>query len=271
MRFFRREAARGFTLVEVMAALAILALGLTVLLQSTAKTVRAAEQSRMRGVAAALARGALWDVEEQLRKDGFQETDQSSEGDFEEQGWPQIKWKADVRRVELPSPEQLAAMAEQQAQQAAAAAAAQAGAGAGTGTGTGSAAPLMEGGGGLLGMLSMFGGGFTAEDVAGGNFLAGGGYTIIQDVFKVAIRKIVLTVSWKALGQEESFDVVYYVTDPDAMNRVLGGGISGAGSDAYGQDAAPPGTQLPSSGTGASTGSTGTKGSGSTTTGGGRR
>lgn len=238
---------RGFTLVEVMAALAILALGLTFLLESTAKTVRAAEASRTRGVAAALARGALWEVEEKLRKDGFQETDQSSEGDFEEEGWPQIKWKAEVRKVELPSPEQLAAMAESQAKAAEAEAAAQAGAG--SGTGSGSAGAMMESGGGLLGMLSMFGGGFTAEDVDGGNFLAGGGYTIIQDVFKAAIRKIVLTVSWKVLGEEESFAVVYYVTDPDAMNRVLGGGVSGAGSDDYGQEEAPPGTQLPTDST----------------------
>jgi general secretion pathway protein I len=233
----------GFTLVEVMAALAILALGLTLLLQSTAKTVLAAESSRMRGVAAALARDALWEVEEKLRKDGFQETDQSSEGDFEEQGWPQITWKAEVRKVELPSPEQLAAMAEQQAQAAQAqAAAAASGTGAGTGTGS---EPMIDSGGGLLGMLSMFGGGMTAEDVGGASFLGGGGYSIIQEVFKVAIRKIVLTVSWKALGAEESFDVVYYITDPDAMNRVLGGGTGGAGSDAYGQDAAPPGQTLP--------------------------
>ena len=257
MRFFRREAAlrwraaapgagdlrasrsdkmSGFTLVEVMSALAILALGLTMLLRSTAKTVREAEASRMRGIATALARNVLWDVEEQLRKDGFQETDQSTEGDFDDEGWPQIEWTAEVRKVELPSPEQLAAMAEAQAQDAAAAAAAQAGAGTGTGTGS---EPLMEGGGGLLGMLSMFGGGFTAEDVAGGNFLAGGGYTIIQDVFKVAIRKIVLTVRWKVLGKEESFVVVYYITDPDAMNRVLGG-VGGADSGAYGQDVPPP-------------------------------
>jgi general secretion pathway protein I len=247
----RATQTRGFTLVEVMSALAILALGLTVLLQSTAKTIREAEASRMRGIAAALARNALWEVEEKLRKDGFQETDQSSEGDFDAEGWPQIKWKADVRKVELPSPEQLAAMAEEQARKAEAAAAAQAaamaGGGTGAGTGAGSAEPLIDSGGGLLGMLSMFGGGFTAEDVAGGNFLAGGGYTIIQDVFKVAIRKIVLTVSWKVLGHEEQFDVVYYVTDPDAMNRVLGG-IAGAGSDDYGQEAAPPGTQLPTDG-----------------------
>jgi general secretion pathway protein I len=243
---------RGFTLVEVMVALAIMALALTWILSRSMRIVREVEASRMRGVAVELARSALWEVEEKLRKDGFQETDQSTDWEpFDEEGWPQISWKADVRKVELPSPEQLQAMAAAQAQaaqeaEAAARAGATAGTGAGTGTGT-AAAEATSSGGGLFGMLSMFGGGFTAEDVAGGNFLGGGGYQIVQDVFKNAIRKVVVTVKWSTLGEEESFDVVYYVTDPDAMNKVLGG-IAGAGAGDYGEvdgKAVPPTSQNP--------------------------
>jgi general secretion pathway protein I len=233
----RRARIKGFTLVEVMVALAIMALALTWILSRSMRIVREVESSRMRGVAVELARSALWDVEEKLRKDGFQETDQSTDWEpFDDEGWPQISWKADVRKVELPSPEQLQAMAAAQAQAAQEAeAAARAGAGAGTGTGTGSGAEAVTAsGGGLFGMLSMFGGGFTPEDVAGGNFLGGGGYQIVQDVFKNAIRKIVVSVKWSTLGEEESFDVVYYVTDPDAMNKVLGG-IAGAGAGDYGE------------------------------------
>lgn len=228
---------RGFTLVEVMASLAILAIALTWILQRSLLIVREVEQSRLRSAATMLAQHALWEVEEQLRKDGFQETSQDRDWeDFEEEGWPQIRWKAEVRKAELPSPEQLAAMAQQQAQaEAEAAAAAAAGAGAGTGTGVDPAVAAAAGGGGLLGVMSMFGGGMTAEDVDTAGFMGGGGYAIIQQVFEAAIRKIVMTVEWKALGETESFQLVYYVTDPDAMNRVIGG-AAGADAEAYGAE-----------------------------------
>ncbi len=221
---------KGFTLLEIMFALAILAVGLSYLMVSTANTATEVESSRMRGIATSLARGKLWDVEEALRKDGFQETDQSIEGDFGDEGWAQISYTAEVRKVELPSPEQVAAMAQQQAQQAAAAAeAAQGGAPIDP-----AQAAAAESGGGLFGMMSMFGGGMGAEDMAGAGFMGGAGYSIIQEVFKVAIRKVVLTVSWYALGEKDSFVVVLYVTDPDAMNRVIGG-ITGATSGDYGE------------------------------------
>jgi general secretion pathway protein I len=222
---------RGFTLLEIMFALAILALGLSYLLVSTANTAADVERSRMRGIATTLARGKLWDVEELLRKDGFQETDQSIEGDFGDEGWATITYTAEVRKVELPSPEQVEAMAQQQAQAAAQAAeAAKAG---------GAIDPAQlaaaESGGGLFGMMSMFGGGMGAEDMAGAGFMGGAGYGIIQEVFKVAIRKLVLTVKWFAMGEEDQMVVVLYITDPDAMNRVIGG-VTGATSGDYGEE-----------------------------------
>ena len=239
---------RGFTLIEVMAALAILAVGLAMLLRATSNTVRRAEKTRVMSAAIVLARGKMYDVEEALRKDGFQQMSDvglpENEGDFEDEGWPQIHWKVEIREIELPSPEALAAMAEQQAQAeqeaATQAAAAQAQA-AGLGSGAGSAAIPTESGGssGLFGMLSMFGGmgGATAEDAAGASFISGF-YTIIQDVFKQSLRKIVLTVSWRSIGVEDSFTVVEYLADPDAMNRVIGG-AAGATADDY-DSSTPP-------------------------------
>jgi len=239
----RERRSSGFTLIEVMVALAIMALSLTWILSRSMQIVREVEASRIRGVAVHLAQTALWDIEETLRKDGFQETDQSTDWEtFEDEGWPQVSWKADVRKVELPSPEQLQAMAAAQAQ-AEQQRMQTADGGVGEGTGAGATA---SGGGGLISMLGMFGGGggVTAEDQASLGFLGGGGYKIVQDVFKQAIRKIVVTVKWTTIGEEESFDVVYYITDPDAMNRVIGG-VAGAGTDEYGstgtgQPSTPP-------------------------------
>jgi general secretion pathway protein I len=230
----RRNA--GFTLIEVMAALAILAIGLTYLIRATANSVRKAEATRAMSAATVLARGKMYDIEEQLRKDGFQQMSDVSlsenEGTFEEEGWPQIHWKVEIREIELPSPEALEAMAQQQAE---AAAAAEAGAGAGTGTG----APAGDGStSGLFGMLSMFGGASGGEDAATGGFMSGGGFNIVQEVFKAAIRKVVLELTWTALGTEDHLEVVQYITDPDAMNRVIGG-ASGATNDDYAGEAPP--------------------------------
>jgi general secretion pathway protein I len=245
-------ASRGFTLIEVMAALAILAIGLTLLLRTTARTVRNAEATRTLSAATLLARGKMYDVEEQLRKDGFQQMSDvalpENEGTFEEEGWPQIHWKVEIREIELPSPEALQAMAQQQAEAATAAAA-----GAGTGTGTGSGAVAGDGSSsGLFGMLSMFGGGggMSAEDAAGGSFRSGGGYNIVQEVFKASIRKVVLSVTWKVMGDEDYLDVVEYLTDPDAMNRVIGGASGATGDDYAGETPAetqPPAKTPPSS------------------------
>jgi len=233
---------RGFTLVEVMVALAIMALGLTMLLRATANSVHKAEASRMESVATVLARGKMYDVEEQLRKDGFVAAGNAGTADsgtFEDEGWPQISWKVDVREIDLPSPEQLQAMQKDEETKAIQQAA---GSGTGTGTGTGTGSDEMSGGGGMggiFGMLSMFGGGMgggsgmpSAEDVNSAGFLGAGGFGIIQQIFKQSIRKVVLTLNWKSLGVDDSMEVVEYVTDPDAMNRVISG-VAGANADQY--------------------------------------
>jgi general secretion pathway protein I len=219
-----RRRAGGFTLLEVMVALAILGLGLSWIVSATASTVRNSEESRYYDAVTHLTRSKLFDVEEQLRKDGFQDSDQSSEGDFEDEGWPQITWQAEVIKAELPSMDQLQAIAQQQADQQQAAQ---------EGAATG------DGGGGLLGAMAMFGGGMGAEDAAGGSFISGQ-YQLIQQVFEVAIRKLRLTVRWKVIGQDRELVTILYVTDPAAMNRVLGG-LGGAGAESYTGDTAAAG------------------------------
>ncbi len=241
-----RVRAAGFTMIEVMAALAILAIGLVWLIKATAGNVRRVEESRVATIAVELARGKIYDVEEILLKDGFLETEQSSEGDFGDEGWPNIKWKAEVRKVELPSLDKLTAMGQPDPAT-------------GTGTGSGSDAALAaaDSGGGLFGMMAMMGGGASAEDAAGGGFIASQ-FQIIQQVLEVSVRKVVLTLSWQVLGEAYTMDTILYLTDPAAMTRVLGG-IGNAGAGDYGTDGQAPSS---SGGTGGSSG--GTRGAGGT-------
>jgi prepilin-type N-terminal cleavage/methylation domain-containing protein len=233
-----RRGAGGFTLIEVMASLAILAIGLVWMIKATAGSVRRVEESRMASVVVELARGKMWDIEEGLLKDGFLETDQSSEGDFSDDGWPNVTWKAEVLKIELPSLDKLAAMSQPDPEALAAA-----GAGTGTGAGTASAAQLAaaESGGGIFGMLAMMGmggGGMDAGDAAGGSFIASG-YPMIQQVLEVSVRKVILTLEWKVLGRAESMQTIMYFTDPAAMTRVIGA-IGGASAGDYGTDGQAP-------------------------------
>jgi len=104
---------QGYTLFEVMVALAILALALTVLVKSTAMTKFNAAQAQMIGVTTDLARGKMYEIEETLIKDGFTDTDQSEEDKtFADQGWPSISYSYKVEEVEMPSWDALQALAQ---------------------------------------------------------------------------------------------------------------------------------------------------------------
>ena len=70
MRVLRTKSA-GFTLLEVVIALGILAMSLTVLLESQASSVNSASRSRDLTVASLLARSKMVDIEAMLIEDGF--------------------------------------------------------------------------------------------------------------------------------------------------------------------------------------------------------
>ena len=95
----RRET--GFTLIEVVIALAILALGLGVLLHAEAAALSAAGRTRGLTLATLLARSKMVDVEQRLFDEGFTMGDVDDEGDFNEEGHPEIKWKSRVLEVQL--------------------------------------------------------------------------------------------------------------------------------------------------------------------------
>lgn len=222
----RRSRGLGFTLVEVMLALAILGMALVVLVRSVAGNITTAQDSFYMGIATDLARGKMYDLEEELLQEGFQETEQEVDGDFAEEGWPAVKWKAAIVPVELPSYDVLMGLSQGQG---------------GEGEGEGG-----EGGSGeegtsdvdkfqssaLGGVLGMMGGSPSSDDPSSASEAATGGffqgmYTMIQQVLKASIRKITLTIDYDTGMRKESFDVVLYVVDAAGMKKTLpdlGGG-----------------------------------------------
>jgi general secretion pathway protein I len=207
---------RGFTLMEVMVALALLGLGLVVLIKSAAGNINAAEQSHMMGIATDLARGKMYDIEEQLLKDGFTDTDQSQTEakPFDEEGWPNIFYSYKVEQVEMPDFDQLTAMAQGQL-----------GSGSAVGSGSGVGSDALGGfqNSALGGMLGMFGGAQGGITGAQGASLIQSQYSMFQEILKASVRKVTLTVTWKALGNDNSMKVVAYFTDASAMDKVLNG------------------------------------------------
>jgi len=101
-RHDRSEAAAGFTLLEVMVAVAILSISLTSLLSSQMASLRATDQARQLSSVAFLAEAQLIEMEWQLEQDGWSQDDQVFEGDFADQGWPAVEYICVTDVIELP-------------------------------------------------------------------------------------------------------------------------------------------------------------------------
>lgn len=97
-----RSDGRGFTLLEVLVAIAILGLGLTVILSSQAGLFSSASRGEHLTVASSMLRCKMSEIELTLAQKGFSLTDEKDEGDCcddESDGYT-CSWK--IERVELP-------------------------------------------------------------------------------------------------------------------------------------------------------------------------
>jgi general secretion pathway protein I len=102
MRSKRASSSSGFTLLEVLVALAILGLGLVVILSSQAGLFSSASRGENLTVASNLLRCKMSEIELTLEQKGFSLTDENDEGDCcedEGEGFA-CSWK--IERVELP-------------------------------------------------------------------------------------------------------------------------------------------------------------------------
>jgi general secretion pathway protein I len=193
-----RRRGGGFTLLEVLIALGALALILVVVITIAARSVRAANRARHLSIATELARGKMLDIEEELLKNGFQDTAETMEGDFDDEGHGYIEWEAVIEKVELPEADDLAAGMDKKGE---------------PGAGEPTESPL-------AGMLSGIGGDETGT---GNASMLMSQFGVVKNVLEDAIRKVTLTVTWKVGRREEKIVVVCYFTDPRAVDQALGG------------------------------------------------
>jgi general secretion pathway protein I len=200
----RREA--GFSLLEVMVSLAILAMTLVVLSRIVTSNVVAANHSRMTTAATFLARSRISMMEQSLLEYGFGELDGEDRGTFAEEGFPKFRWYSYVERIEMP------ANAAQEVQDVA-------------NKKTQSNNPME--------MLSGFMGGFMSTLMEP-----------IRLGLQESVRKLTVKVMWDEPGKpEQSFEVVTFMTDPSRLEMAVQLAATGAtGTDTSTSTATGTGT-----------------------------
>ncbi len=181
---------RGFTLLEVMISLAILAVALVAISSLNGGAVAMHAYGRRATEATLLLRGKMLDVEDDLQKKGFSDFDDEQHGTFEDEGAPDYSWSAEILKpdVEL-DPAQLLGMlgvgGDKNATQQ-------------QGGIAGAASALAKQLGGDKSALQGLQGGGAAAMLGGplGGVLQGQAKTFIETL-KKSVREIRLTVSWQ--------------------------------------------------------------------------
>jgi general secretion pathway protein I len=219
------HASAGFTLLEVLVAVAILGLGLTMILSSQVGLFSSASRAEHLTVATNLARCKMTELELELIQDGYPVIDQTDEGrccaDEDEPGY---RCRTKVERVELPQSSEL---------------------------------PESDGGllgdpndpnGGIMGMMAKLGQqqGATpgdpgslkemADSIGASSMASGLGpmvlgmvYPQLKGMLEASIRKVTVTVQWKEGSRDKEFNLTQFVTHPQQPPPELDGGLADGG------------------------------------------
>lgn len=225
MRAARRQA---FTLLEVMVAIAILALGLTAIFSSQGQAIAVATRARQISVAANLARCKMFEVEEEMALEGFPAVDASGRDGCCEGGEVDgfsCEWR--VERVVLPDllPEEGLLEDEE-------------GEGAGAESGLDASSIVGDSAAQTNTLDSLLGGGGNLGGDGMAELAISLAFPVLKPSIEEQVRRAVVTVNWTEGERELSFDVFQYLVaeqgaapDADAVDSAIeqlsGGGSSG--------------------------------------------
>lgn len=264
---------RGFTLLEVLVAVAILGLGLTAILSAQTGLFASSSYAERVSFAAGLARCKMSEVEIKLEKtQSYPLTDQNDEGPCcadDTYGGFKCKWK--IEKVELPLPPTTSnlntlgsssPMSSFGPLSAIAAVGASSGAVLGQNPGLGDISKLLAGptpgGPGGLGNLP---GGISPGLAMGGTqvlapLVMSLVYPRLKPMLEASIRKVTVSVLWKEGSRERDVTVTEFVTNPQQggldPTLPMGGLLANpTGTATGGVPMAPQGGTAPAGGIGA--------------------
>jgi general secretion pathway protein I len=249
---------RGFTLLEVMVAVAILGLSLTVILSAQAGLYSGGAYAQHTSVAIGLARCRMTEIEERLAKLGYPEVDTNDDGACCEDDSRQdmrCSWK--IERVELPQakPPDLSPASSSGPLSLGAPGLGAPGAGApGAGGPLGAGGPMSAiaqlatnpgalsgdaGVGGIASALTQSMGGAGGIESMAMSFV----YPMLKPMLEASIRKLTVTVNWHEGTQNRDITIVQYVTRPMrapvGLPGTAGSGAPPAGGLPFGADPNP--------------------------------
>ncbi len=263
----RRAAQAGFSLLEVMVAIAILGLSLSVILSAQGGLAASNRAGANMGNAANYGRCKMTELEEHLLKFGYPEVDDLQDGQAccdDDSG--QFTCDTRVERVVLPNPASQNSAGDGGSLNlggagGVASAAASAGLPPGMVNPAGGADINLDGGLQAIGsqLTSQFGG-------AGGmlNMVLGMVYPAIKPMLEASIRKATVTVHWSEGPRARELVLVQYLTNPQR-----GGFIAGVPQLPGAAGSAAPATGGPSQGSTLGGGASGSSGGSSSPFGGG--
>jgi general secretion pathway protein I len=201
---------RGFTLLEVLVALALLAMALAALADLAGGALRNHEFARDLDAAVLLARGRMAALEDHYEQAGFKDTDEEASGDFGDEGRPDVRWKALVLRpaADLSADELIARLAGQ--------------------AGAKDATDLVSR---ILGQQATPSSGGGPVATTAGNpavaLVAAGlqaQLRVFGETLKRSVRELRLTVSWPSGRRTQSFTVTTHLV---VLNPMAPGGAQG--------------------------------------------
>jgi general secretion pathway protein I len=242
----KNEKSSGFTLLEVMVAIAILALSLTAIFSSEAGAVKMAHRSRKMGLASLLVRCKMGEIEEQMASEGLPAVfDSGSDQCCEDGEIDGFSCDWEIEPVTLP--DNMFASEEDEEGDGK------------DGKGGGKANPMDKIGAALGLPTGKDGEKPSLDNVDPSQLLSGGGagglasmalsmvFPVLKPSFEQQIRRATVTVHWKEGSLDHSFDVTQYLVSDQP---IVDPAAAAAAAAAANGGATPPGNVPPSTGPG---------------------
>lgn len=219
---------QGFSLLEVMIALAIMVSALVMVSQAQIDATIDTGRAKMMTVGTMLARAKMNEIEFELFEDGFPDFEENECGTFADEaygGLDKFKWCYTIVKIELPENLDLQRAFGLGSEE----------------DGEGISAPTSP----LMSMLGSMGGGSGLSSLMSGGAmeLIASQFGIIQNVIEQAIRRVTLTVSWGGGLRDNEITVIAYFTDPDVIDRQIMGGMGAPGAPVAPSAPGTPGAQ----------------------------